>query len=74
MILWGRSMRGKIVIYFPEVGTGAIQIADGEQYIFTQIDSDSLGVGITPGQAVSFEPGERIAKNIAMAEVIRICK
>ena len=65
-------MQGKIVIYYPQIGSGAIQTDEGEQYIFTRADWDSSGITPKLGQGVTFEPGERLAKNVVMAEALRI--
>ena len=65
-------MQGKIVIYYPQIGSGAIQSAEGEQYIFTRADWASSGITPRLGQDVSFEPGERLARNVVMAEGLRI--
>jgi cold shock CspA family protein len=65
-------MQGKIVIYYPQIGSGAIQTEEGEQYIFTRADWAASGETPKLGQTVSFEPGERLAKNVVMAEALRV--
>ena len=65
-------MQGKIVIFYPQIGSGAIQTDEGEQYIFTRADWALTGLMPRLGQDVSFEPGERLARNVVMASGLRI--